>query len=233
MSSPIRRGGRSGPDGYLFEITGGAPCLDLANTVDNRPTAQRRELLKTYKDLVDWGRQSGTIPEQVSAELLDLAGRKPLAARSALRRARTVREAIFDLFSELCAGRPAPPRALQTLNVALETALSHLRLEQENGAFAWRWDMNESPLDRVLWPAVRSAAELVSREERLRVRECAADRCGWLFLDRSKNGSRRWCDMTVCGNRAKARSYHARRRAARKPGPAGSRALDNPRRANR
>lgn len=214
--APIKRGGRPGPKGYLFEITGGAPCLDLANTVDNRPTEERREMLATYKDLVDWGRQSGTISAGTAAELLKVARLRPQAAESALRRARAVREAIFDLFSALVAGRATPPRALRVLNRALERALSHLRLEQQGGELAWSWDMRRAPLDRVLWPAVRSAAELASQEERIRVRECAAASCSWLFLDRSKNGSRRWCDMTVCGNRAKASRYYARRRLGRK-----------------
>src|SRR4029453_1524239 len=179
---------------------------------------ERRELLRTYKDLVDWGRQAGTIPEPVAAGLLDLAQRKPLAARSALRRARTTREALFELFSALAAGRPVPARAVRGLNGALEASLRHLRLEPGRDGLAWSWDMEQAPLDRVLWPAVRSAAEIASGEERLRVREGAADPCAWLFLDRRKNASRRRCDMTVCGNRAKSRRYHARHRATGEPG---------------
>jgi predicted RNA-binding Zn ribbon-like protein len=213
----IRSGGRPGPKGWLFEITGGAPCLDLANTVDNRPTRAPRELLRTYKDLVDWGRQSGTVPAATASELLAAARREPRAARAALLRARTTREAIFDLFSALAAGRAAPPGALRALNHALEGSLSHLRLEPRDGELLWTWDAGRTPLDRVLWPAVRSAAELASHEERHQIRECAAENCAWLFLDRSKNGSRRWCDMAVCGNRAKARRHYAksRRRARR------------------
>jgi predicted RNA-binding Zn ribbon-like protein len=72
---------------------------------------------------------------------------------------------------------------------------------------------HDSPdLDRVLWPAVVSAAELLTSDDLGRVRECASERCAWLFLDRSKNQSRRWCDMTVCGNRSKARRHYSRLR---------------------
>jgi predicted RNA-binding Zn ribbon-like protein len=212
----VQRGGRPGPDGYLFEITGGAPCLDLANTVDSRPTPKPRELLQTYEDLVDWGRQAGAIPEDAAPALLKAARHDPRAARSALRRARTIREAIFDLFAALAAGRAAPPPSLRVLNRALEETLRHLRLEPRGGELAWTWDTEGNALDRVLWPAVRSAAELASQDERRRVRECAAESCSWLFLDRSKNGSRRWCDMAVCGNRAKSRRHYAKtRRRAR------------------
>jgi predicted RNA-binding Zn ribbon-like protein len=65
----------------------------------------------------------------------------------------------------------------------------------------------------MLWPVVRSAAELLTSDELGRVRECAADNCAWLFLDRSKNRSRRWCDMAVCGNRDKVRRFRQRSRS--------------------
>jgi predicted RNA-binding Zn ribbon-like protein len=213
-SSPnpaVRRGGRPGPWGYLFEVTGGALCLDLANTIDNRPVPEtRRELLTTYKDLLDWGQQAGAISSEEAARLGRLARLNPRQARAALARARAVREAMFSLFSSIALGARTPASALRSINDILAKSLGRLRLEQHGPHFAWVWDMEREPLDRVIWPVARSAAELVSSEERLRVRECAADPCGWLFLDRSKNGSRRWCDMTVCGNRAKARRHRAR-----------------------
>lgn len=81
-------------------------------------------------------------------------------------------------------------------------------------SFVWGWDDAAPALDRPLWPVARSLAELLTSDELPRVRECAADNCAWLFIDTSKNRSRRWCDMAVCGNRAKARRHYARARGA-------------------
>ncbi|MCL6613391.1 MAG: CGNR zinc finger domain-containing protein [Firmicutes bacterium] len=82
----------------------------------------------------------------------------------------------------------------------------------DDGGFAWKWGGEGKALDRMLWPVVRSAAELLISGDRERVRECAAEGCGWLFLDASRNTRRKWCAMTSCGNRAKARRYYERKR---------------------
>jgi predicted RNA-binding Zn ribbon-like protein len=209
----VRFGGIQTPRGYRFEISGGHLCLDLANTVDERPAAEPRELLPRYEDLVAWGLQSGAIDGPTARSLRRAAQRRPQTAARALQRARSVREAIFGIFSAL-AGRRAPPApAVGRLNAALAAALAGRRLARRAGGFTWDWTGHVAPdLDRVLWPAVVSAAELLTSGGSDRVRECASDRCAWLFLDRSKNRSRRWCDMTVCGNRTKARRYYERAR---------------------
>jgi predicted RNA-binding Zn ribbon-like protein len=209
-----RGGGRPGPDGWRFELTGGALCLDLANTVDNRLT-EPKELLPSYASLLAWGRQAGVLDEASARALAREAASRPAAALAALRRAREAREAIYAVFSALAGGAPPPPSALAALNAALPGALARLRLRARDGApFEWAWDDAGRPLDRVLWPALRSAAELLTGGELPRLRLCAAEECGWLFLDHSKNATRRWCDMRVCGNRSKVRRFYARRKAS-------------------
>lgn len=211
----LRGGGRPGPDGWLFELTGGALCLDFANTVDDRPSAPK-ELLPTYAELVSWGRQAGAIGQADARALLRAARSRPAAAQTALRRARDLRETIFTLFAALVHGDAAPTSSLAAFNAALPDALARLRLERRGvDGCAWSWDTSARPLDRVLWPVLRSAAELLTGDELPRLRQCAADDCDWLFLDHSKNATRRWCDMTVCGNRTKARRFYARHKTAR------------------
>jgi predicted RNA-binding Zn ribbon-like protein len=207
----VRFGGHPGPGGYVFEITGGHLCLDLANTLDNRPTAEPRELLLTFRDLVSWGVQAGAISGSIGRSLRREAKHNPQRAKRALGRARRVREEIFRIFSALAAGHALPAPALEGLSAAVSEAFSTRRLTMAGSGVAWKWP--ESPpfhLDRVLWPALVSAAELLTSDELSRVRECEGERCAWLFIDRSKNRSRRWCDMTVCGNRVKARRHYAR-----------------------
>jgi predicted RNA-binding Zn ribbon-like protein len=91
--------------------------------------------------------------------------------------------------------------------------MPHHRLTAVQTEFVWQWDEDATDLDRVLWPIAQSAAELLTSPELARVRECAKEHCNWLFVDRSKNRSRRWCDMQECGNVAKVRRYRSRKQA--------------------
>ncbi len=193
----------------VFEVTGGNLALDLANTKERRPTARSEEHLHEFDDLVSWGEQAGAIVAKEGGGLRALAAGRPQAARAALARAIDLREVLFELFSTVAGHRPLPEPALARLNAALPAALARLRLAVGDGGAAWTW-APAVHLERVLWPTLRAAAALLTSPDRERVRECAARDCAWLFLDRSRNGSRRWCDMAVCGNREKARRFQSR-----------------------
>jgi predicted RNA-binding Zn ribbon-like protein len=211
---------KPGPGELAFEITGGALCLDLANTVDNRLREHPRELLHHFADLVAWSRQAGALTADRAMHLLRASARRPAAARAAVRGARELREALFRIFSAAAARRSAPPADLALLNAAAGSAFRHLRIGRARGGFAWQWEDDPAALDRMLWPVLRSAAELLTSSDLRRVRQCAAGTCGWLFLDHSKNGSRRWCNMKVCGNRAKVRQFYKRHSLSRRPATA-------------
>jgi predicted RNA-binding Zn ribbon-like protein len=211
---PIRHGGRATPHGFQFELTGGRLCLDFANTLDNRPTDHPQERLATYADLISWSVQAGALQPPAARRLEALAARRAREAAELLGRARDLREAIFAVLSGHAAGRPAPAGALEVLQAALPGAMSRLRLAPGKTGFAWGWDADAEALDAMLWPVVRSATDLLTSDDLDRVRVCAGQCCNWLFLDQSRNRSRRWCDMTVCGNRDKARRFYRRARAS-------------------
>ena len=209
--SLVNDGGRQPADARLFELNAGALCLDLANTVEKRPAGRaRRDLLREYADLVDWGVQAGAISAQAGRRLRAAAAGHSAAASRALTRARDAREAIFDAFAAVVRRQPASARCLDRLNRPLSLAMGHLRIHGRGRDLAFDWDDTSIDLDRIVWPALKSAGELLTSPRRDRVRLCAAPECDWLFLDQSKNGTRRWCDMTVCGNRAKARRFYRR-----------------------
>jgi predicted RNA-binding Zn ribbon-like protein len=159
---------------------------------------------------VSFGVQAGLVTAKDGERLRAEAGRRPRAATAALRRAIALREAIFSMFVAIARGERAPAAALDAVNAALPEALSALRLETERGGFGWRFAHEETDLAPMLAPILRSATDLLTSADLARVRECGADTCFWLFLDGSKNGTRRWCDMKVCGNRAKARRHYQR-----------------------
>jgi predicted RNA-binding Zn ribbon-like protein len=197
---------------HAFDLSGGELCLDLANTLGWDGV----EHLRGYADLVAWARQEGTLSEQQAGRLLAEAWRRPAEAEAVLARARDLRAAIADVFTTVaCGGRPEAA-ALARLNEELARDLPHARLVPSGSSYAWGWEDASDALDRVLWPASRSAAELLTDAERLpTVRLCGARDCNWLFLDTSKNRTRQWCDMRSCGNREKARRFQERKRAAR------------------
>jgi predicted RNA-binding Zn ribbon-like protein len=198
-------------ESQIFELTGGLLCLDFANTVDNRTEVHPRELLNSYHDLVSWGKQAQVLTEQEAQRLLDAAARHPTEASKVLERAVAVREAIFRIIKAVTKEALPEDDDLVALSVAVADAQAHVQIVPKEGGFIWDWAGNAGELDRMLWPVVRSAADLLTSEELDDVRVCASDTCNWLFLDTSKNHSRRWCDMKSCGNREKARRFYGRK----------------------
>jgi len=197
------------PDYPAFEITGGALCLDLANTVNQRPTTAA-EGLRTYEDLVGWAEQAGVLTAAEGQALREEAARRPADAAAALSVVRELREALHGTFAAQARGALAPTDALAMINTALPPALARLEIHPADGGYTWSWRRAGDQLDSMLAPVIDSAADLLTSPDLIRVRECESAACGWLFLDRSRNRSRRWCDMTVCGNRAKVRRHYQR-----------------------
>jgi len=130
----------------------------------------------------------------------------------ALGRALDLRAALHAVFLAEAEGRPAPAAAAATLGAFVEQAAAHLTLTPERDTWSFRFARVEHPKSP-LWPIAWDAARLLTSDDRPPVRRCANDRCRWLFLDESRRGNRRWCDMAVCGSRAKARTYYRRRKA--------------------
>jgi len=206
--------------------------LDFANTVEWHAGPDPEERLTSYSSAVEWARRTEILSETQADTLLATAHANPVEEMEALGRIIALREAVYRIFSAVAHHRPPQPADLERLNAEFAEASKHLRLVvavgpeaggrvpgeealPEPGAlpgFEWTWEGVEDHLTSLLWPVARAATTLLSSPELARVRECAGDPCGWVFLDLSKNASRRWCDMADCGNRAKARRYRARKK---------------------
>jgi predicted RNA-binding Zn ribbon-like protein len=201
-----------------FELKGGVVCLDFVNTVGWRLTERPSEYLRSYEDLLDWGRQAGLLAPQETEDLFRQATLDPEGAQEALSRALDLREEIHRVISRAIAGESQDESDLSALNRELSIALSHLRVMPADGAYGWGWDRSGGDggarLDSPLWPVAQSAAELLTSPKLGRVKLCAGEGCGWVFLDESRNGSRRWCDSRDCGNRERVRRHLARKRAS-------------------
>ncbi len=199
-----------------FDLSGGRLCLDFANTVDPRVGSHPRELLKNYSDLAQWGQQVDILMEDEAKDLLREAARRPEEAAMTLERAIALREVIYRIFSAITRGTHPQSEDLEALLSAYADVITHAQLTSTPNGFTLDWVRHEDGFDRLLWPVVHSAIELLTSQEVKRVKECPGlGDCGWLFLDTSKNSSRHWCSMDECGSRAKMRRLYARKRVGR------------------
>lgn len=196
-----------------ISLRGGRICVDFVNTVDDRATAHAVEYFTSYADVVAWGHHTGLLSEERARRLLAEAERHPKQAHAVLTHVVTLREALYRAFRAAAEGTPAAAADVDAINEALSHAMARARLIPADDGYVWAWEEDNTALDAPLWPVVRSAAELLTSPELHRVHLCSGVDCGWLFLDTSKNRSRRWCAMEGCGNRAKARRHYQRTRA--------------------
>lgn len=194
-----------------IERLGGALCLDFVNTADWEGAVPMTDCLTNYADLLIWSRDVELLSEAHCFELREHAKCELHEASRVFHRAIALRSTIRGLFRAIAHDQPPTDEALHHLNAELAQALPHLTLGRLADSYVWQWSDRPDHLDEMLWPIAWSAAQLLQTPEQLdRVRECSGDECGWLFIDASRNRSRRWCDMKVCGNRAKVNRYHKR-----------------------
>jgi predicted RNA-binding Zn ribbon-like protein len=200
-----------------LERVGNHPCLDFVNTVHSRVERDSHDYLQSYEDLVEWAVDGGLLSGRERRGLVDAARASPRLAAAALRRAVELREVLYRLFVALIRGGKPSSAEIDGFNEWLAQTLRHRRLVGSESGYAWSWEENNEWLDRPLWSVVLSAAEVLAVADPKRIRECPApDGCGWIFYDTSKNGTRRWCTMRLCGNVAKARRYYRRHAKTRR-----------------
>lgn len=214
-----------------FELSGGALCLDFANTVSDRPTDHPIERLETYADLLDWAQRAGILTGADARRRADAARRHPRAAVQQLAEIKEGREQIHRLFADLAAARDTHA-SLDAFTTRLRRLLPETTLRRRSAerggrerapagggagdrgaAFKWSYAGAADDVDALLWPVWWSAAELLASGGEARLRACEARDCGWLFLDASRGHRRRWCNMRICGNREKLRRFRAAREA--------------------
>lgn len=208
--------------GVPFRYVGGRVCLNFIDTVSGRlpnPAAGRRDYLDLieidrlveFNDLLAWARGADLLSKAELAELESEAAKVPASATRVLNRARGLREAMYRVFKAAIEEWLPEAADLEVLNRELATVRSRERLVPGGKGFIWSWSgSEETGLDRVLYPILHSAAELLTSNDLTRVAQCDGENCHWLFLDTSRNKSRRWCDMADCGNRAKVRRFRER-----------------------
>lgn len=191
-----------------FEFIAGNLALEFANTVHSQGFADPQDDLRSYADLVIWGRQARLLDQPQEKQLLRASD--TANARADFNRARLLRGLIYKLFSVIAQGKEAAPETLAGFNALLRREMARARIQRAGDRYELAWAPNGHAMERVLFEVTRSAVQLLTSEPLDRVRQCAGETCTWLFLDTSRNGRRRWCDMQACGNRAKVRRFRRR-----------------------
>jgi predicted RNA-binding Zn ribbon-like protein len=189
--------------------------LDFANTIEWRNGAKREDSLKTFESLVDWSVKEGIVSRGDTSSILRRA-REEHTEDVTLRKAIQLREAIYRIFSSVAHDRHPDDRDISTLNRFLSdypVSSSVVRTGQE---YSWVVMPGSGAEGRMLWPIARSAADLLTSDLLGKVTECANEEegCGWVFLDKTRSGTKKWCSSKGCGNRAKVRAWYDRHERA-------------------
>jgi predicted RNA-binding Zn ribbon-like protein len=195
-----------------FDFVGNNLCLDFVNTVHDRSSSTQRDDFTSYAYLVAWSRFAGITTSDEAEQLLALAQLHPEEASRVFKLATEQREVIYRIFAAIAQESAPESSDLARLNELFADAMSRACITLRDNTFTWDWAQKETTLESLLWPVIRAAAELLTSPDLHLARQCAADDCTWLFLDTSKNHSRRWCDMKSCGNRTKVSKHYERKK---------------------
>jgi len=218
-TTAIRFGGQATSTGYLFELSGGALPLDFANTLDERPRGGV-ERLTDYRSLIQWYEQADVVTSEQALRLFNLASSQPDVASKVHIEALTLRELIFATVEAMQGSSALDNGQMAQWNDWLNRIQARRRLTFGQGKLEWQAIDPCDRLDSALLIVAEAAMDLLlDPDQHSKLRMCAAANCDWVFLDKSRRQNKVWCDMTVCGNRAKAaRHYH--RKAGKEPGDA-------------
>ncbi len=191
-------------------LSGNHPVMDFLNTVDNRTTEKEYEWLSTYADAVGWAERVRIIDPPTTERLIEAThgdDTEPL-----YREIIVARETLYGTFAAIIDARTPEAKRWDRFNALVRRSLRRIEIVSDEHGHRWSFpDVSRTPLG-FLQPIVKGAADLIIDGDRRRLKRCANATCGYLFLDTSKNRSRQWCTMQICGNRSKASRYYHRRR---------------------
>lgn len=197
------------PHAPQFRLIGGHPVIDFVNTVGGS-RLDPKEKLKAYGDLVAWAVEAEVLTPVEAARIGREAAAQPAQATQSLERSVGFRELLYRVLRPLADGQTAPSGDLAQLDAEVHQAWADRHLEATPQGLAWKGPQAVG-LDAVVPRLALAAAELLTGPGISRMRTCEdTDGCGWLFLDQTRNHSRRWCEMESCGNKHKARRHYAR-----------------------
>jgi predicted RNA-binding Zn ribbon-like protein len=195
-----------------LSLVAGKLALDFANTESGRGGAEHLDHLQTAGDLVAWAAHAKIIGEKDAPLARRIIKDQNKLADQLVKRGRSLRETIYQVNSLIVAGQQPVDKLLRSLTTIHADMLVTATLNSNGENYTWTWDPRNELAAAILGPIALSALDLLLDADFSRIKQCRRNHCGWLFFDSTKNKSRHWCDMSVCGNRAKASALRARTR---------------------
>ena len=193
-------------------LLGGHVALDFANTAGDHAGEAPREKLTDYGDVLAWARHVGVLSAEEARALERESRAHPVRAARAHQATVELREVVYRVFAALAHHRRPTSVDLGILHAARIQALEAAAPEWVEGqGLVMRWPMQTLDFARPLHPVMLAASELLESPELARLRQCGNSPCGWLFIDRSRSGTRRWCSSADCGNQTRVRRFRQRR----------------------
>lgn len=192
-----------------LQLQGGCLVFDFTNTVNSRKPVPEFEYLKTFGDFLEWSAKAGSLTGDRLLVLREYAFANQMDALATLSQVIDVRENLYRLFSAITSGEAPEATVVNAFNERLSLVFQKINLRVGPAGTGVHFNADAIALDEPLNRIIQSAFEVLTRQDFSRLRKCP--RCGWLFLDTSRNGKRRWCDMNVCGSREKALEYYYRK----------------------
>ena len=193
-----------------LSLVAGKLALDFANTESGRGGSEHHDHLQSAADLVAWAAHAEIIGERDAAQARRMIKDQTKPSRHLIARGRILREMIYQINSSVVAGKPPAKKLLHSLNATHAKMLATATLTPHGDNYGWAWHPGYDLTAAILGPIALSALNLLLDADLSRIKQCHGNHCGWLFYDGTKNKSRQWCDMSVCGNRAKASALRAR-----------------------
>jgi predicted RNA-binding Zn ribbon-like protein len=212
-SQPFEQPSRAG----ALELVGGMVALDLTNTSSGRDTPAHQEHLRDFDTAMEWVAHTGVIAAADCAYIRQAAASRPKWASAIFKRVIELRELIWMIATALAEQRPVAGKLLASLATMHARNLRFVEMKLSGGAYIWSWNPRRNAEAAILGPITLSAVTLLMEKDTTRTKRCAGLECGWLYFDTTKNNRRRWCEMRVCGNRAKVRAARMRRKPAAGP----------------
>jgi predicted RNA-binding Zn ribbon-like protein len=206
-AQPFGRPSRAGS----LELVGGELALDLTNTSSGRGTPGHQEHLRDFDTVMQWVAHARILTPGDCAYIRTAAASRPKWARGFFERLLEIRELIWTIATALAEQRPVAEKLRAALTAAHAESLRFAEIKMREGVYIWTWNPRRDMRAAVLGPITLSALTLFMEKDLSRTKRCAGLECGWLFVDATKNKRRRWCEMRVCGNRAKVRAARARK----------------------
>jgi predicted RNA-binding Zn ribbon-like protein len=191
-------------------LNGNILCLDFVNTVHDRINESDNDYLSSFTNLLHWAVKAGVVNSKTCNVFMETISKSKSRADISLRETIIVRELLYNIFKTVSKHKKIAETDLHTYNIILSKCLSKLQVSSDKKGYINNWKIRPDELLIIIAPIIYSSYELLLSEKLNRVKECPG--CGWLFLDTTKNGKRRWCSMKTCGSNVKALEWYHRQK---------------------